>query len=239
MARTQGAPTKLFVAPSRMDWTEEKLSALGTAELKSLLENLATQRAAGRVSEEIASDLASRITGRLPAGATSPRRKRSRALIALDARVAESLGDLALQLSQRYDLSDVTARARSADTAGFRPQAMINKHGQARAGASMKNGTMAIDRFITYRVRDSLAGLAYVLAADQPTQNGRYVLLATDDLLDSGAPIDEVMPASGEHGWSRASRERIRTQTAADFADAQRLYEELIARVATKRDSEA
>jgi hypothetical protein len=61
------------------------------------------------------------------------------------------------------------------------------------------------------------------------------VILATDDLLESGVPITDVMPASRDHGWSRDSRSRMRAQTAANFAEAQQLYEALIARVATKR----
>jgi hypothetical protein len=91
---------------------------------------------------------------------------------------------------------------------------------------------MAIDRYISYRVRDSLATLAFLLAPDQPAESGRYVLLATDDLLQDGAPPDEF-PAAKDYGWSEACRARLRAVKAADFAEAQRLYEELIARVAT------
>ncbi|HUL67194.1 MAG TPA: hypothetical protein VLW55_21545 [Burkholderiaceae bacterium] len=237
MSRQHGTQkvTKIFLPPSRLEWTDEKLAALDSAQLKTLLENLALQHAAGRVSDEVAGDLTMRITSRLPVNALTPKRKRSRALIMLDTRIAESLGDLARLLSARYDLSEETARERSTDTAGFRPQQLTNKQGQGKAGASMKKGTMAIDRFIAYRVRDSLASLAYLLAMDQPQQTGRYVLLATDDLLGSGVPIAEVMPPSGDYGWSRESRERLRAKPTVDFAEAQRLYEELIARVATKR----
>ena len=224
----------MFVPPSQMNWTDEKLAGLDTAQLKSLLENLSTQRTSGRVSEEIAAELTTRITARLPANALTTRRKRSRSIVLQDARVAEALGDLAMLLSRRYDLSEATARERSADITGFRPLPLVNKQGQAKAGASMKSGKMAIDRFISYRVRDSLAGLAYLLAMDQPQQTGRYVLLGTDDLLESGTPLTELMPGSGDYSWSRDSRARMRAQVVADFAEAQRLYEELIARMATK-----
>lgn len=226
---------KVFLPPSRMDWSEEKLATLDKAQLKSLLENLAVQRESGRVSEEAADDLAKRIAARLPASVLTPRRKRSRSLVQLDARIAEALGDLALLLSRRYDLSEETARERSADTAGFKPQALTNKLGHARVGNSVKNGSTAIERFIAYRVRDSLAALAYLLAADQPQNTGRYVVLATSDLLESGVPLAELMPPSGDFGWSRESRERMRAKPTADFAEAETLYEALIARVASKR----
>lgn len=231
---SQRATKAVFVPPSQMNWTDEKLAGLDTAQLKSLLENLATQRTSGRVSEEIATELTTRITARLPANALTTRRKRSRSIVLQDARIAEALGDLALLLSKRYDLSEATAREKSSATSGFRPLPLVNKQGQARTGASMKNGKMAIERFISYRVRDSLAGLAYLLPMDQPQQTGRYVLLGTEDLLESGAPLAEVMPGSGDYGWSRDSHGRMRAKVAADFAEAQRLYEELIARLATK-----
>jgi hypothetical protein len=230
------AAQKTFQPPSRMDWNDERLAALDPAQLKSLLDNLAVQRAAGRVTEDTAADLTRRITARLPARALTVRRSRPRSLIQLDARVAEGLGGLATELGQRYDLSDDTARRKSADIVGFRPETATDKHGLAKAGIAMKKGSMAIDRSVGYRVRDSMASLAFLLLPDQPQETGRYVILATDDLLESGVPIAEVLPASRDHGWSRKSRERMRAQPVENFAQAQALYEGLIARVAAKRD---
>lgn len=226
---------KTFQPPSRMDWTDEKLAGLDTPQLKSLLQNLRIQRESGRVTDETAEDLTRRITARLPASALTVRRTRPRALALLDARIAASLGGLANALSQRYDLSEETARLMSVGIAGFKPQAATDKRGLAKTGSSVKNGNMAIDRFIAYRVRDSLASLAYLLGPDEPQEKGRYVILATSDLLEAGVPIAEVMPASRDYGWSRESRERMRAQTVENYAEAQKVYESLIARVATKR----
>jgi len=236
MSRPRSASYKatatVFVPPTRMDWTDEKLDALDAAQLKSLLENLATQRESGRVSEETAEDLARRITTRLPASALAVRRKRPRMLVHLEAQVAASLGGLATHLKHRYDLSETTARRVSAGTTGFRPQSLTDSRGSPRSGAAMKDGTMAIDRFITYRVRDSLASLAFHLHPDEPQESGRYVVIATDDLLAAGVPLAEMQPASRDLGWSQESRGRLRALPTVDFAEARRLYEELIARVA-------
>lgn len=235
---SQKATPTIFLPPTRMDWNDEKLDALDPAQLKSLLENLATQREYGRVSEETATDLARRITARLPARALAVRRKRPRAVVQLDALVTARLGGLATQLKQRYDLSEDTARQASAGTTGFRPQTLTDSRGSPRSGATMKDGTMAIDRFIAYRVRNSLASLAFHLNADEPKDTGRYVVIATEDLLQDGVPLAEMSPASRDLGWSQETRERLRALAAADFDEARHLYEALIARVAQRLPEE-
>jgi hypothetical protein len=229
----KAAVQKAFQVPSQLDWPDEKLAGLDTAQLKNLLGNLHTMREAGRVSEAAADDIAARITARLPARALVVKRKRLRTEVQLEARVADGLGSLATSLAQRYDLSEETARQRSATTKGFRPHALTDKRGFAKAGASVKAGAMSIDRFISYRVQDSLASLAFLLRPEQPQQTGRYVLFATDDLLEEGAPLAEFMPESKDYGWSTASRERVRALPAADFADAQTRFEAMIAKIAT------
>jgi hypothetical protein len=218
-----------------MDWSDEKLAQLNVEQLKNLLANLDSQRALGRVSADSAEEVAQRITARLPARALSARRARPRALVELDARVARDLGDFAAYLSRHYDLSDGTAREKSVDILGFRPEGGTDKRGLAKAGAAVKKGSMAIDRSIGYRVRDSMASLAFLLLPDQPNEAGRYVILATDDLLESGVPTTDVIPASRNHGWSRDSRGRMRAQPTQNLAEAQTLYEALIASVASKR----
>jgi len=66
---------------------------------------------------------------------------------------------------------------------------------------------MAIDRYISYRVRDTRASLAFLLFPGEPDAAGRYVLLATDDLLD-GEPPSEALCAAGRR--PRLVRQRAR-----------------------------
>ena len=219
---------------SLLEWGDEKLAQLDVGQLKNLLENLGLQCAMGRVSAEDALDLSQRITARLPARALGTGRTRPRVLVQLDTRIAKELGDFAARLGREYDLSDATAREQSMDVAGFRPEAGPDKRGLAKQGTAVKKGDMSIDRSISYRVRDSLASLAYLLLPDQPHETGRYVILATDDLLESGVPIADVVPASRTLGWSRDRRARMRAQATQNFKEAQALYEGLIARLATK-----
>jgi hypothetical protein len=69
----------VFVAPSQLVWTDEKLAALDTKQLGNLLDNLKTQLASGRVSTEVAEDLEKRIESRLPARELTQRKKRQAA----------------------------------------------------------------------------------------------------------------------------------------------------------------
>lgn len=225
-------------APSRLDWNDEKLAQLNAEQLKNLLANLDLQRSIGRISAEAASELSQRIAARLPARALTVRRTRSRVLTELDGRVARDLGDFAARLGRQYDLTDGTAREKSIDVPGFRPEVLTDKRGLAKVGNAVKKGNMVIDRAISYRVRDSIATLAFVLLPDQPQETGRYVILATEDLLESGLPITDVLPASRDHGWSGKSRGAMRAQPALNFAEAQVVYEGLIAKLAKARDPE-
>jgi len=59
-------PKPVFHTPTQMDWTDDKLAALSNDQLVTLLGNLRTQRASGRVKEDTADELAKRIYARLP-----------------------------------------------------------------------------------------------------------------------------------------------------------------------------
>jgi hypothetical protein len=202
--------------------------------LLNLLDNLKTQREAGRVSEEVADDLARRIRERLPARALTPPRKRPRSEALLEESVVQELSGLAAALGQRYDLSVETAVQLSADIEDFRPQAMTDRRGEPRTGGAVKQGRMAIDRYISYRVRDSLASLAFRLLPDQPKAAGRYIVLATDDLLQGWGATSDFVPPAEEYGWPVAMHARMRAVVAANFAEAKQRYEEVIARAAQK-----
>ena len=235
MRKASQAVHKVFLPPSQMNWTDEKLAALSQGQLITLFENLQTQRESGRVTAQAAEDLARLIAGRLPPSALAPRQKRARSQVLLEGKVAEELAGLATALETRYDLSSETAKQQSGDVKGFRAQTLTDRRGAARAGRSMEDGRMAIDRYISYRVRDTQASLAFLLFPDQPEASGRYVLLATDDLLDGEPLPDAYAPLAKDYGWSEGALDRMRAAPAADFAEAQQRYESLIAQVAAAR----
>ena len=221
----------VYTPPSLIVWTDERLAALDKEQLINLLGNLQTQVSSGRVSEATATDLEVRIKSRLPTPSTTPRRKRPRSEIRLEARAAEQLGELAAGLARRYDVSADTAVRVSTGIKGFRPEPMTDSKGHARTGAAVRSGIASIERYVGYRSRDSFAGLAFVLLAERAEQLGCYVLLGTDDLIDDATPEDEYSQLAGQHGWSASSRARMRARVMTGFEEGAQRYEQLIARL--------
>jgi hypothetical protein len=233
MSKARSAPVKpVFIPPSQIVWTDERLAALAKDQLINLLANLQTQRSSGRVSEEIAVELEVRIKGLLPARAISARVKRPRSEVMLEARTAEQLGALANDLAARYDLSPESAMSAAQGIKGFRPQPLVAAKGLARAGTK---GAAAFERFIGYRSRDSFVALAFVLLAGQAQERGSYVLIGTDDLLGAEIPDNDYTPVAEQHGWSAAARARMRAEPVATYSEGAERLETLIGRLATPR----
>ena len=234
MSKAKSLPQKpVYTPPSRLVWTDERLAALDKAQLINLLDNLQTQRTSGRVSEETAADLEVRIRSRLPARSATPRRKRPVSEIRLEARAAEQLAGLAKDLMRRYDLSPESAAKASSEVKGFRPHPVTDSKGQPRSGAAVKGGIAVIERYLGYRAKESFAGLAFVVLADQATERGVYVLLATDDLLDGSDAPTEYAQVAALHGWSAESRARMRACVVSGFDEGAARCETLIARLAS------
>lgn len=234
MSKARSIPQKpVYVPPSVVVWTEERLAALDTPQMINLLANLQTQRACGRVSEATAAELEVRIKARLPARALAVRRTRPRKEVLLEARAAEQLGALAIDIARRYDISAESAIKASAGIRGFRPQPLTDSKGRGRTGASVKGGHAAIERFVAYRRGNSFASLAFVLLAGQADGQGRYVLLGTDDVLGAEVAPNDYADVAGQHAWSSASRARMRAEPVAGFDEGAERYEAMIARLAT------
>ena len=66
MRKNPAAPKPVFHTPTQMNWTDDKLAALSSDQLVTLLRNLHVQRSSGRVLDETADELTKRIYARLP-----------------------------------------------------------------------------------------------------------------------------------------------------------------------------
>jgi hypothetical protein len=211
-------------------WPDEKLEKLSREELQRLLENLAALAVDGRVSSNEVEDTTRRIAAQL-ANRRAARSKKAAGAATLERRVADQLGNLAHVLAKRFDLSESTARSLSRGVKRFSPHALTDKRGQAKTGGSMKGGRTAIDRYISYRLRDSLVSVAFILPRDTPEESGRFVVLATNDLTTEGVAIREFLP-DAEYGWSAAIQERMRALPFTVFDAAASKYGELLGKIA-------
>jgi hypothetical protein len=236
MSKAKAAPLRpAYVPRSQIIWTDERLDALDNEQLLNLLGNLPQQRASGRVAHDTADELEVRIKARLPARAIAVRRRRARSEVQLETRVAEQLASLAIDLAARYALG---AEAATADAAARAPAArsrtLADTRGKPRIGGSVKQGRSAIDRYLCCRSGDSLAGLAFVLLAERPQQEGCYVIFGTEDLLGDEPATNDYAPIAEQHGWSASARARMRALPMADYAAAAQRFEALLARVAPR-----
>jgi hypothetical protein len=236
MSKAKAAPVRpAYVPRSQIIWTDERLDALDNEQLLNLLGNLPQQRASGRVAHETADELELRIKSRLPARAIAVRRRRARSEVQLEARVAEQLTSLANSLAARYAFGsepgadDAPNRAPAA-----RSRTLADARGKPRVGGSVKQGRSAIDRYLCYRAGDSLAGLAFVLLAERPQQDGCFLIFGTDDLLDGETAPNDFGPIAEQHGWSASARARMRALPMADYAAAAQRFEALLARMAPR-----
>jgi hypothetical protein len=231
MSKTKNVASKpVYIPPSLIVWTDERLAALDKKQLANLLENLHVQRSSGRISDATAEDLAARIQSRLPTRAAA-RRKRPILEVRMEARAAEQLGSFAKDIERRFDLSLETARNGAKAPKGFRPRSMTDSKGQPRSGGSVKTGAAQIERYVGLRASDSFAGLAFVVLANQEPGRGYYVVLGTDDVFEGDG--DSAYAAVAEqHGWSAEARARMRARPVSGFDEGTALCETMIAKIA-------
>ena len=218
-----------------MYWTDERLEPLTPTELKNLLNNVGTQLAAGRVTAIVAEDICRRIGTRISTiRKTKLRGTRAPRAITLEKRVAVELGGFAEELAKRFDLSAETARKRSVGAARFVPHNLTAKNGEAKTGGAMKEGKLAIDRYISYRLGDTLVSLAFILFKDEPEENARYYVIGTDDVMSDGQRFTELLAEKTGYGWSPAFTARMNVASFAGLSPAAVAYEALVAKLAPK-----
>jgi len=176
------------------EWTDERLEALSTTELKTLFEN---------AQRKSADDLVTRCKALLeardalkPARSAGPRS----ALKTFELDVSKQLAAVGKAMADKYDLSEATAKARSAGIKGFRAHRLLDARGDAKLGGMQRDGSVAIERYISYRLGNDTVYLGVFLAKDAPIDDHEFHVIAPAALLDGARPVTELRPlASGTH----------------------------------------
>ncbi len=174
------------------EWTDEKLQALSDGELKNLLAN------AERKSAE---DLVAKCKAALEArNALKPRReaKPRTELKEFEHQVSEQLAEVGKTMAGKYDLSEETAKAKSADVKGFRAHKLLDSKGYAKLGGMQRDGSVALERYISYRRGDQTVYLGVFLPKDAALDAHEFHVIAPGALLDGGKPIAAIRPSATE-----------------------------------------
>ena len=175
-----------------VDWSDERISALSDQDLKNLLVN-AERKSAGAVIAQCRAEMERRDALK-PRKAAKPRTE----LKEFEHEMSGQLAEVGKAMAEKYDLSEETAKARSAGVKGFKAHRLLDAKGYAKLGGMQRDGSVAVDRYISYRRGKDIVSLSVFLLKDQPIEAHEFHLIAPRALLDGGKPVAEIRPTATE-----------------------------------------
>src|SRR5206468_5475077 len=143
-----------------VDWSDDRIAALSDQDLKNLLVN-AEGKSAAEVVAQCKAELEKRDAAK-PRKASKPRTE----LKEFEHEMSGQLAAVGKEMAEKYDLSEETAKAKSADVKGFRSHKLLDSKGFAKLGGLQRDGTAAVDRYISYRHGNDIVSLGLWLPKD-------------------------------------------------------------------------
>ena len=171
-----------------VDWSDERIAALSDQDLKNLLVN-AERKSVAAVVAQCKAELEKRDAAR-PRRAAKPRTDLKEFEHAMSAQLAV----VGREMAAKYDLSEETAKARSVGVKGFRSHKLLDAKGYAKLGGHQRDGTVAVDRYISYRRGNGIVTLGVWLLKDAPIENHEFHVGAPAGMIEGGRPPSEVRP---------------------------------------------
>ena len=101
-------------------------------------------------------------------------------------------------MAEKYDLSEETAKAKSAGVKGFRVPQASGCQGLCKAWRHQRDGTVAVDRYISYRRGNDIVTLGVWLLKDAPIENHEFHVSAPAGMIEGGKTFSEVRPGISE-----------------------------------------
>jgi hypothetical protein len=175
-----------------VDWSDEKLAALADKDLKTLLAN---------AERKAATDLVAKCTAELEKrDAAKPRKgpKPRTELKEFEHDVSGEIAAVGKEMAGKYDLSEETAKAKSAGVKGFRSHKLLDAQGYAKLGGSQRDGTVAVDRYISYRLGNDIVTLGVWLLKDTPIDAHEFHVSGPAAMIEGGKSFAEVRPGTSE-----------------------------------------
>lgn len=171
-------------------WSDDRIAALSNQDLKNLLVN-AERKSAADIIALCQAELEKRDAAK-PRKASKPRTE----LKEFEHGVSEQLAEVGKAMAAKYDLSEETAKANSAGVKGFKAHKLLDAKGFAKLGGMQRDGSVAVERYISYRRGKDIVSLGVFLLKDQPVETREFHVIAPLALLEGGKPVAEIRPTA-------------------------------------------
>ena len=173
-----------------VDWSDDRIAALSDQDLKNLLVN-AERKSVDGVIAQCQAELEKRNAAK-PRKASKPRTE----VKEFEHEMSAQLATVGKEMAAKYDLSEETAKANSAGVKGFKAHKLLDAKGYAKLGGMQRDGSVAVDRYISYRRGKDIVSLSVFLLKDQPIEAHEFHLIAPRTLLEGGKPVAEIRPTA-------------------------------------------
>jgi hypothetical protein len=175
-----------------VDWSDDRIAALSDQDLKNLLVN-AERKSVAEVIAQCKAEMEKRDAAK-PRKASKPRTE----LKEFEHDMSGQLAAIGKAMAEKYDLSEATAKAKSVGVKGFKAHKLLDAKGYAKLGGMQRDGSVAVDRYISYRRGKDIVSLSAFLLKDQPIEAHEFHVIAPKALLDGAKPVAEIRPTATE-----------------------------------------
>ena len=173
-----------------VDWSDDRIAALSDQDLKNLLAN-AERKSADAVVAQCKAEMEKRH-------ALKPRKegKPRTEVKEFEHSMSGELATVGKEMAAKYDLSEETAKAKSVGVKGFKAHKLLDAKGYAKLGGMQRDGSVAVDRYISYRRGKDIVSLSVFLLKDAPIEDHQFQVIAPHALLDGAKPVAEIRPTA-------------------------------------------
>ena len=175
-----------------VDWSDDRIAALSDQDLKNLLVN-AERKSVAEVIAQCKAEMEKRSAAK-PRKTAKPRTE----VKEFEHEMSGQLAEVGKQMAEKYDLSEETAKARSEGVKGFRSHKLLDAKGYAKLGGMQRDGTVAVDRYISYRRGNDIVTLGVWLLKDAAVEEHEFHVSAPAGMIEGGKPFVEVRPGISE-----------------------------------------
>jgi hypothetical protein len=186
-----------------VDWSDDRIAALSDQDLKNLLAN-AERKSAAAIVAQCKAEMDKRDALK-PRKAAKPRTE----LKEFEHDLSGQLAVVGKEMAEKYDLSEDTAKARSAGVKGFRSHKLLDSKGYAKLGGHQRDGTVAVDRYISYRRGNDIVSLGVWLLKDAPIEDHEFHVAAPAGMIEGGRPFAEARPGVSEKDAQETRQMRV------------------------------